>query len=736
MTSRPDNFAEVPLAAPDIHLRNNNSLGFATPETETATTYSHSFIYPPSNHDTSPLLLPAEDKGNTDLFGEEISSPHSSRKDVRPRRVVLLFLCVVLAVVVAVVLAVYFLVMKHHQDTTKGQHLSSPNAGSTSSTSSTSPTSSTSGGNGSTVITSDGSTFTYINPFGGYWVDDHNNPFNDSARPNVWTPPLSESWVWGKNKINGVNIGGLFVLEPFISPVLFERYPGAVDEWSLSVLMAADTANGGLNQIEEHYKTFITEQDIAEIAGAGLNWIRLPIPFWAIEKWYFEPFLEKVCWPYILRVLHWARKYGLRVYLDLHTIPGSQNGYNHSGRLGEVNFLNGVMGVANAQRALGYIRTIAEFISQPEWRNVVPVFGIMNEAKVTVIGMDQITSFYLQTHDMIRNITGYGEGNGPYIAIHDNFALPQWAGFLKGSDRMIMDTHPYFAFDGHHHTQPIATGTGPTAGGIWPDLACSTFAPAMDASQKAFGVTLAGEFSNGYNYCGLYLEGVGNTRNAEPSCALFLDSSQWNETMKAGIQQFALASMDALQNWFFWTWKIGPSSNNTIESPLWSYQLGLQQGWMPTDPRAAEGTCAALGVTVQHFDGIYQPYQTGGPGAGTVDPVSVSSYGQYPPKSISGLPAGATQSLLPTYTSTSAIPKLPPPTFPPSPSGSVTIGSGWFDSSDTDLAATEVAGCTYPDAWDAISAAMPTVLCPPTAGAAASTMVTSTPAIATTLPSS
>jgi glucan 1,3-beta-glucosidase len=54
-----------------------------------------------------------------------------------------------------------------------------------------------------------------------------------------------------------VNLGGLFVLEPFISPALFQRYPGAVDEWSLSLLMAADTANGGLDQIEEHYKTFI-----------------------------------------------------------------------------------------------------------------------------------------------------------------------------------------------------------------------------------------------------------------------------------------------------------------------------------------------------------------------------------------------------------------------------------------------------------------------------------------------
>ena len=93
-----------------------------------------------------------------------------------------------------------------------------------------------------------------------------------------------------------VNLGGLFVLEPFISPAIFQKYPDAVDEWTLSTLMAADTANGGLNQIEDHYNTFITEQDIAEIAGAGLNWIRLPIPFWAIETWQGEPFLAKVSW--------------------------------------------------------------------------------------------------------------------------------------------------------------------------------------------------------------------------------------------------------------------------------------------------------------------------------------------------------------------------------------------------------------------------------------------------------
>ena len=43
---------------------------------------------------------------------------------------------------------------------------------------------------------------------------------------------------------------------------------------------------------------------MAQIAGAGLNWIRLPIPFWAIETWEGEPFLAKVCWKCVFLVVY------------------------------------------------------------------------------------------------------------------------------------------------------------------------------------------------------------------------------------------------------------------------------------------------------------------------------------------------------------------------------------------------------------------------------------------------
>ncbi|KAJ7142765.1 glycoside hydrolase family 5 protein [Mycena epipterygia] len=621
----------------------------------------------------------------------------------------------IVIIAAAVVLPVYFLVIKKHHDAAAASS-GAANTGGTGGSGGKGTVGAVTGADGSTVTTDSGATFVYKNAFGGYWLSDPSNPFLTGAKPNSWTPALNESWTWGTDRIYGVNLGGWFVLEPFITPALFQAYPSAPDEWTLASLMAADGTLQGT--MESHYDGFITEEDIAQIAGAGLNWVRVPIPFWAM-RWVGEPFLEGVCWKYIVRLLGWARKYGLRVNLDLHTAPGSQNGYNHSGKLGQVNFLNGVMGVANAQRMLDYIRIIVEFITQPEYRDVVPMFGIVNEALMSTIGKDQLTSFYLEAHNMIRGITGLGAGNGPFISIHDGFdGVATWAGFLPGSDRIILDTHPYFAFDGQPNNAPIATSEDPaSAGGIWPKQACSAWGPSINTSRSAFGVTVAGEFSNGYNDCGLYLTGVNGTQSYGGDCSIWEDSSTWNASVKAGLLEFSLASMDATQDWFFWTWKIGNATDGVVRSPLWSYQLGLEGGWIPSDPRQAVGKCAALGVSGPDFDGTFSAWQTGGAGAGTIDP-SVSTQFPWPPVTISHVAAPVT--LLPTYTPTGSVATLtyitPTPTAGSGsgragPTPTVSVGNGWFDAGDTALAMTVVAGCSYPDAWSAVSSPVPTGVC-------------------------
>lgn len=157
-----------------------------------------------------------------------------------------------------------------------------------------------------------------------------------------------------------------------------------------------------------------------------------------------------------------------------------------------------------------------------------------------------------------------------------------------------------------------------------------------------------------------------------------------------------------------------------MESPLWSYQLGLQHGWIPTDPRTSAGKCQALNAPQAPFAGSYSAWQTGGAGAGTIAPAVTASF-PWPPTTISGV-AGDIYAALPTYTPTGTISTLPPAQLTPS----VSEGDGWFNPKDTASAMVTVSGCSYPNAWDSAGAVAPTAACP--AGAPA---LTTAPARAT-----
>ena len=56
---------------------------------------------------------------------------------------------------------------------------------------------------------------------------------------------------------------------------------------------------------------------------------------------------------------------------------------------------------------------------------------------------------YYRAYEMIRGITGYGAGNGPIIAMHENFrGIADWTNFMHGADRIAIDQHPYLSFGG------------------------------------------------------------------------------------------------------------------------------------------------------------------------------------------------------------------------------------------------------------------------------------------------
>jgi glucan 1,3-beta-glucosidase len=171
------------------------------------------------------------------------------------------------------------------------------------------------------------------------------------------------------------------------------------------------------------------------------------------------------------------------------------------------------------------------------------------------------------------------------------------------------------------------------------------------------------------------------------SCAPWLDSSEWTDEVKENLKQLALSSMDSMQNWFFWTWRIGASSRTgQVNSPLWSYKLGLERGYMPTDPRTAAGSCGnsdprtTTTFTPHTQNSITAAYRAAHP---------------FPPTNI----VDATGTLA-SYPETGAPVIMPSPEFkgfsvPTTQSGT------WAN----DYA--PVAGCTYPDPWNGVGVAVP-----------------------------
>ena len=106
-----------------------------------------------------------------------------------------------------------------------------------------------------------------------------------------------------------------------------------MDEYTYTQALGKDEAYRRLSQ---HWNSWITQDDFYQIAGAGLNHVRIPIGYWAVAPLPGDPYVQGQV-SVLDKAIGWARAAGLKVMLDLHGAPGSQNEFDNSGRLGPIN---------------------------------------------------------------------------------------------------------------------------------------------------------------------------------------------------------------------------------------------------------------------------------------------------------------------------------------------------------------------------------------------------------------
>lgn len=424
--------------------------------------------------------------------------------------------------------------------------------------------------------------------------------WDDSAQANGKVPALNKAWgKYTDLPARGVNLGGWLSLEPWITPSLFD-YPlsmGIIDEWTL-VTHLGDSAASSL---EKHYSTFVTEDTFKAIAAAGLDHVRIPFSYWAITTYDGDPYLFRTSWRYLLRGIEWARKYGLRINLDLHGLPGSQNGWNHSGRWGTIGWLNGTDGDTNAQRSVDVHDRLSKFFGQDRYKNIISHYGLANEPRMVLLDASKVISWTENLYKLVRK-----NGVGGIVVFGDGFmGLENWQGKMTGYDDMALDVHQYVIFNENQidfsHQKKV-------------QYACDGWTKqtqqSMDTST-GYGPTLFAEWSQADTDCAKHLTNVGwgnrwegtldtgdpktsiltprcPTKNKQCSCAQAnSDPSKWSSDYKQFLKMFAEAQMHSFEKgwgWWYWTWK-------TESAPQWSYEAGLKAGILPEKAYSRDFNC-------------------------------------------------------------------------------------------------------------------------------------------------
>ena len=329
--------------------------------------------------------------------------------------------------------------------------------------------------------------------------------------------------------LRGVNLGGWLVLEKWMVPGVY-RGCDAPDEYSLCLALS-DKADARLNR---HRETFITAEDFRWIKNCGLNAVRLPVGYWAIEP--PKPFVAAA--DYIDFALDQAQKNDLKLLLDLHGAPGSQNGWDHSGREGDIGWPKDPNNIKETVRVLGAFAQ--KYGKHPALLGI----EMLNEPS-TQIPIEILKDFYQNAYSEIRKYTA----PGVTIAFHDSFRATAWQNFMKGPEysNVIMDTHLYQSFtqdDSERNAQEQL-------------IFALNRKKTLEWMQHEELPTFVGEWS-------LALPGQ-STQNL---------SSFQADLVNGAYGDAQLLCYENTRGWFFWSYKLESNSE-------WNFRYCVERGWLP-----------------------------------------------------------------------------------------------------------------------------------------------------------
>ncbi|MBC8613339.1 cellulase family glycosylhydrolase [Blautia faecis] len=379
-------------------------------------------------------------------------------------------------------------------------------------------------------------------------------------------------------KIKGVNLGNWLVLEKWMLPELFEG-TGAEDEvWLNRKMNPAELKE----KMKEHRDTFITEQDFAFIKEQGIWLLRIPVPYFIFGD--RPPF--NGCVEYLDKAFDWAEKYGLQILIDLHTVPGSQNGYDNGGLTGVCKWCKNPEEV---EFALTVLERLAKRYGQREGLYGLEVlnepisFLVYATAPSTGKAVDKeeakgsgyvplpfLENFYRNAYRRLRKILPENKT----IVFHDGFRLRHWGKFFRKEHmkNVVLDTHIYiFAMESF---VPIHM---PWVYQIY----IKSQQRLIERIQRDVPV-MVGEWC----ICNKYAEKAVSGKSAEESSDRSAQADAQDELRKKRYLEIAAMQLQAWESgagWIYWSYQFKPNRKEPLDEKWkesWDFSRCVENGWI------------------------------------------------------------------------------------------------------------------------------------------------------------
>lgn len=396
-------------------------------------------------------------------------------------------------------------------------------------------------------------------------------------------------------KIRGVNLGGWLLLEPWITPGIFEEVnvgelQGKIaDEWTYAEFVDKTFAK---ERLTKHWDEFYQRGDLEALYQSGISHLRVPVGYWLVDVAEGEPFPAPPETDndgqrfYLKRLLQWADEIGLKILLDLHGAPGSQNGFDNSGRRGDVHWLEN----GNVDRTIEILGKLSDLLEVWILEGAIKaetLYGIelLNEPRgwEDPIWTTCRDNFYPNGYAKVRSFfTGIEESKRPWVTIQSAFrATSDFHGYMPEPDfqSVSLDTHNYQCFGGYWN----GLAEKPEGWGAHLDASCNYHTEVAALTLPTFN----GEFSLAVTDCQKYLNGgiafPYNPEASDAACKYYnSDFTTFVPEYKEFLKKYFIAQIDAFEygatgaGWFFWTAK---TENNC--APEWDYLFLLQNGIVP-----------------------------------------------------------------------------------------------------------------------------------------------------------